>query len=65
VKTFSAQAQLLQLQVVENLLLVHNLDEHTVQAWDLKLGSTDYNDPLLLENLTIPLHKANQGKYLA
>ena len=40
------------MQVVENLLVIHNIDESTTQAWDLKLGSQDYNESLLIENCT-------------
>ena len=50
------------MQVVENLLVVHNLDEGTSQAYDLKLGSTDYNEPLLLGDGVVVGHgKAKKG----
>lgn len=58
------------MQVVENLLVLHNLDEQTTQCYDLKLGSSEYSEALLKEGLTMDVGKANQegrtlGYYLA
>jgi hypothetical protein len=41
------------------LLVVHNLDEQTSQCYDLKLGSTDYSEPILKDHLTIDVSKAH------
>lgn len=47
------------MQMIENLLVVHNLDEQTTQAYDLKLGSQEYTEPLLKDHLTIEVSKAH------
>ena len=53
------------MQVVENLLVVHNIDEQTSQAYDLKLGSADYNEALRVELCTVDSERACKGKYIA
>lgn len=62
-KTFSSQSQLLQLQVIENLLVVHNIDEQTSGIYDLKSGSTDYNEGLFPE-VAVDGGKLVKGKCL-
>lgn len=47
------------MQVIENLLVVHNIDEQNSQAYDLKLGTTDYNDPLLIDETIVNLDKTH------
>ena len=47
------------MQIVENLFVVHNLDEQTTQAYDLKLGSQEYTEALLKHHLTIDVTKAH------
>jgi hypothetical protein len=41
----SATLHLYQMQVVDNLLVLHNLDERTTQIYDLKLA--DYSSSVL------------------
>jgi hypothetical protein len=50
--------------LVENLLVVHNLDEQTSQCYDLKLGSTEYTEFLLKDLLTIDVSKAHKKRTL-
>jgi hypothetical protein len=47
------------MQVVENLLVVHNLDEKTTQCYDLK----EIPEPLLVPECTVNLTKYKK-KYL-
>lgn len=51
-------------------MLVHNLDERATQAFDLKLGSNEYSEPLFGATeqpwaSQVNLKKANAGRYLA
>ena len=54
----------MQMQVIDSLLVVHNLDESTSQVWDVRLGGTDWNIGLLKEGVTVDPAKATSGKYL-
>jgi hypothetical protein len=54
----------MQMQVVDSLLVVHNLDEATSQVWDVRLGGTDWNVALLKDGVSVDLAKAASGKYL-
>ncbi|TNV83895.1 hypothetical protein FGO68_gene4171 [Halteria grandinella] len=62
--TFNGAQQLLQMQLIENLLVVHNMDEQTTQCYDLKLGSTEYTECLLKDHLTIDVSKVKKGRTL-
>ena len=52
-KTFNGQSQLMQMQVVDSLLVVHNLDEHSSQVWDIKLNTPQWNVGLLKDGVSV------------
>jgi hypothetical protein len=51
------------MQVVENLLLVHDLDGRKTQSFDLKVGGPDFVESLI-ENCQVAEAKARKGKYV-
>ena len=51
------------MQVVDNLLVIHNLDESTSQLYDLKLE--DWFLPLLGESYRMEYGPANKNKYIS
>ncbi len=48
----SSAGHLIQLQIVENLIVVHDLDAKTIQAYDIKIG-TDFGIGLLKEGCQV------------
>jgi len=63
-KTLNGQNQLMQMQVVDSLLVVHNLDEHSSQVFDIKVNTAEWNLGLLKDGVGVDLTKATAGKYL-
>jgi hypothetical protein len=63
-KTFNGQNQLMQMQVVDSLLVVHNLDEHSSQIFDIKVNTAEWNLGLLKDGVGVDPTKATAGKYL-
>ena len=53
------------MQVIENLFVVHNLDEQSSQIYDLKSGSLDYNESLIPQSFKVDGGKCKKGKFLA
>ena len=53
------------MQVIENLFVVHNLDEQSSQIYDLKSGSLDYNEGLVPSQFKVEAGKSKKGKFLA
>ena len=51
------------MQVVDNLLVVHNLDMNATQLFDLKLE--DWYQPLLSDSYRVEYGPANKGKYIS
>ena len=51
------------MQVVDNLLVIHNLDEGTSQLYDLKLE--DWYLPLLADSYRMEYGPANKNKYIS
>ncbi|CDW82519.1 UNKNOWN [Stylonychia lemnae] len=54
---------LIQMQTIDNLLVIHNMDTRATQIYDLKLE--DWNIPLLSEDVKIEYGLVNKGKYLS
>ena len=52
------------MQIVDSLLVVHNLDEHMSQLWDLRVGTPDWNLGLLKDSVSVDTSKVISGKYL-
>jgi hypothetical protein len=57
-----APYQLTQMQIIDNLLVLHNLDERSTQIYDLKLG--DYHDPILIDACEVKIEKAIKGIFM-
>jgi hypothetical protein len=51
------------MQVVDNLLVLHNMDECTTQLYDLKLE--DWFEPMLFESYRINYGPVNKGKFIS
>ena len=54
----------MQMQIVDSLLVVHNLDEHSTQIFDIKINTAEWNLGLLKEGVAVDLAEAAAGKYL-
>ena len=52
-----------QMQVVDSLLVIHNLDDKSSQAYDLRLP--DYHIGILDENLEVNKRPAQKGFYIS
>lgn len=50
------------MQVIDNLLVVHNIDQRVTQIYDLKLE--DWNVPLLIDDIKVEIQPALKGLYL-
>lgn len=51
------------MQVIDNLLIVHNLDNKDSQIYDFKIQ--DYSRPLILNNLNINTSLAEKDAFLS
>ncbi len=60
--TISPLNTLIQMQIVDNLLVVHNIDDSSSQLYDLKLE--DWFKPLLREGLRVEYGPVLKGKYI-
>lgn len=47
------------MQIIDNLIVIHNMDEQASQIYDFKL--VDYNAPILLENCAVNVKPAMRG----
>jgi hypothetical protein len=52
------------MQILDSLLVVHNLDEQVSQLWDLRVGLPDWHVGLLKEGVTVDTSKVIKGRYL-
>jgi len=51
------------MQVVDNLLVLHNLDSKDSQVYDFRVN--DYNRPMLKRNLEVDSALVNKGAYMS
>lgn len=51
------------MQVVDNLLVVHNLDENATQLYDLKLE--DWFEPMMVDSYRVDYGPVNKGKFIS
>lgn len=54
----------MQMQILDSLLVVHNLDEHSSQVFDIKVNTPEWNQGLLKDGVPVDPTKATAGKYL-
>ena len=52
------------MQVVDGLIVVHNMDEGDSQMWDLRISGPEWTKGLLKEGVSVDVQKAVQGRYL-
>ena len=60
--TFAPQS-LIRMQIIDNTLVVHNLDEKSSQVYDFKIA--DYASPLLGPNLEVDTSFVLKGAYVS
>ena len=51
----------MQMQLVDSMLVLHNIDDKSSQVYDIKLS--DYQSPLIQENLDLDTAPAKKGFY--
>lgn len=51
------------MQIIDNMLIVHNLDEKSSQMYDFKIS--DYASPLIMPNLDVDSSYVMKGAYMS
>ena len=56
-------ASLVKMQIIDNTLVIHNMDEKSSQIYDFKIQ--DYGSPLIESNLEVDTSFAQRGAYFS